>query len=117
MRTLILFTAILISFSSFTSDTQVIKTQLRVTVLDDAGNLVQGATIQLYANEEDFNKEKNPISEKLTTDEKGVAKFDDLDTKVYYLLVEKGDMNNWGGGVQTDLLKAKKVNKINIIIE
>ena len=99
------------------ANAQFVKTQLKVTVMDELGNYVEGAEIRLFANEEDFKKEVNQVGEKLITDEKGVAKFDSLHPKVYYILVEKGDMNNWGGGVQTDLLKEKKVNKINIIIE
>ena len=99
------------------SKAQLVKTHLKVTVLDDAGNLVEGAEVQLYTSDADFKKEQNPATEKLKTDEKGVVVFKELKARVYYVLATKGEQNNWGGGIQTDKLIEKKVNKINIIIE
>lgn len=117
MKKLFLLILFAVGLGFMEVNAQFVKTQLKVTVIDELGNFVEGAEIRLFANEEDFKKEVNPVGEKLITNEKGVAKFESLMPKVYYILVEKGDMNNWGGGVQTDLLKEKKVNKINIIIE
>ncbi|MDH5397498.1 MAG: prealbumin-like fold domain-containing protein [Cyclobacteriaceae bacterium] len=99
------------------AEDQLIKTALRVTVLDDSGNITEGAEVQLYKSEEDYKKEVNPVTDKLITNEKGQVYFKELEPRVYYILATKGDMNNWSGGVQTDKLKEKKVNKINIIIE
>ena len=106
-----------IGLMAFKADSQVFRTQLKVTVIDDAGNFVEGAHVVLFKTMEDYKAEKNPATEKLKTDSKGVVKFDNLEAKVYFVLAEKGDMNNWGGGVETDLLVEKKVNKVNIIIE
>ena len=117
MRKLIILLSFIGVFSISEVNAQLFRTQLKVTVLDDAGNSVENAEVVLYKSEEDFKKEQNPISDKLKTDVKGVVKFDNLEAKVYFILVQKGDMNNWNGGIKTDALIEKKVNKINIIID
>ena len=99
------------------SKAQLIKTHLKITVIDGTGNLVEGAEVQLFTSDADFKKEQNPATDKLKTDEKGVVVFKELKARVYYVLATKGDLNNWGGGIQTDKLKEKKVNKINIVID
>jgi hypothetical protein len=43
--------------------------------------------------------------------------FKGLEAKIYYVAAVKGDKNNYGAGVQTGKLEAKKVNKVTIIIE
>jgi len=95
---------------------QFVKTQLRVTVIDNLGNIVKDAKVRLFLKEEDYKKEVNAVG-MAESNEKGIASFNDLQDRVYYVLVEKGDMNNWGGGNVTDRLTPKRVNKINIIIE
>lgn len=95
---------------------QIIKTQLTVTVRDDLGNIVTGATVKLYETEDDYNKEENVAAEG-TTDDKGKAKFKELKAIPYYLLVEKGDKNNFGGGEQTGKLEEKKINQVTVVIQ
>lgn len=107
---------VLISFVTILSSFQIIKTQLHITVRDGLGNTVEGAVISLYETEEDYGKEENLVaSEK--TDDKGKAKFKDLKAIAYYVLVQKGDKNNFGGGEQTGVLDANKLNKVTIVIE
>ena len=103
----------------FTSaDTQLFKTALRVTVLDDSGNVMEGATVRLFASEKDYKEEKNAIKpDEASTDDKGVIWFRDIEAKEYWVLAEKGDKNNWESGIKTEPLLQKKVNRINIIIE
>lgn len=96
---------------------QITKTSIKATVLDDLGNPVEGATILLYANEQDYRSSKNPVAEKAMTNKKGEAKISDLEAKAYFIDVRKGDLNNNGAGVEIDALQAGRVNKINIIIE
>jgi hypothetical protein len=50
------------------------------------------------------------------TDAKGRASFDSLEPKVYYIIVEKGDMDNSDGGTKTEALIPKRINKVTIII-
>jgi hypothetical protein len=95
---------------------QIIKTQLQVTVRDDVGNISEGVTVQLFEKEDDYKAEKNVAAEAVT-DKKGVAKFKDLKAVSYFVLARKGDLNNFGGGEQTDKLDAKKINKVTIVIQ
>ena len=96
---------------------QVMKTSLRITVLDELGNPVEGATINLYANESDYRSSTNPVAPTATTNNKGIAKVSELESKAYFIDVRKGDKNNVGAGIQTNVLDANRINKVNIIIE
>ena len=49
-----LFAGVLMIFSGF----QLIKTTLNLTVRDEVGNTVEGATVQLFETEEDYTAEK-----------------------------------------------------------
>ena len=97
---------------------QLLKTDLKITVIDDLGNIQEGATVRLFLTEKDFKEETNAILPKEKgTDKKGVIWFKDLEARAYYVLAESGDKNNWGGGTKTDVLKSKKVNKVNIVVD
>ena len=109
---------VLVAAISFAASDQLFKTDLKITVLDDLGNIQEGATVRLFLTEKEFKAEENAIeSKEKGTDEKGVIWFKNVEAKSYYVLAENGDKNNWGGGVKTGLLKSKKVNKVNIIID
>lgn len=111
---LIIFGALLISAT--TENAQIIKTQLHVTVRDELGNTVTGATVKLFEKEDDYKAEKNHVAEGVT-DEKGVAKFKELKTIAYFILAQKDDLNNFGGGEQTGTLEAKRINKTTVVIQ
>ena len=81
----------LLSFIRIHED--VLKTSLTVTVRDDAGNTVEGATIQLFEREDDYKAENNAVAKEIT-DNKGVARLKELKAIVYYVLVQKGDKDN-----------------------
>jgi len=108
---------LMMAFSSQRENSELLPTSLNVKVLDYLGNIVEGATVRLFHNEEDYRKETNQVGETQFTDKKGKTTIKNLEPMVYFLYVTKDDMNNVGGGVQTDTLKSGKVNKINIIIE
>ena len=95
---------------------QLIPTNLRITVLDELGNIVEGAVVTLYTSEDDYKKNENPAVDALTTDAKGRVTFKDLSGKKYWVNVEKGDKNNYGAGVEV-VIEPGKLNKSNIIIE
>ncbi|HEX5169058.1 MAG TPA: hypothetical protein VFW11_07775 [Cyclobacteriaceae bacterium] len=95
---------------------QLIKTQLTITVRNDLGNTVEGASVKLYEKEEDYTKETNVAAEGVT-DAKGVVKLKELKAIPYFVQVEKGDLNNFGGGEQTGKLEANKINKVTIVIQ
>ncbi|MBL3658508.1 carboxypeptidase regulatory-like domain-containing protein [Fulvivirga sediminis] len=111
-----LFAIVIIGLCSFSS-ADVLRTSLKLKVLNELGNIEEGASVQLYSSEEDYRAETNPVTEVQYTDKKGEVKFKDLEPKTYFINAEKGDKNNIGAGVQTDVLEEGKMNKITIVIE
>ena len=108
----------LFSLFSFTpTSKQLLPTSLRITVLNELGNAESEVEVTLYLSSEDYKKEKNAVSETKMTDKKGRVTFKGLQPKIYFVNAEKGDKNNYGAGVQTDVLQEGRVNKVNIIIE
>jgi len=112
----VLFSFVAVGFLMLTLQFQIIKTSMNVTVRNELGNTEEGATVTLFETEEDYKTEKNPVGEQ-TTDAKGLARFKDLKPISYYVLVKKGDKNNFGGGEQTGKLEEKRINKVTIVIE
>lgn len=98
------------------SNAQLLKTNLTVMVVDELGNVQNGARVTIYENEEDYTAKANPVRSNLLTDDKGRVKIKKLKEIAYYLRVEKGDKNNAGGGVKTGKLVTKRTNKVNIVI-
>jgi hypothetical protein len=98
------------------SPSQIFKTSLTVTVRDELGNIVEGASVKLFLKEEDFNKDVNPIVEG-TTNKKGVTEFKKLKPESYFVLARKGDKDNAGGGEKIGKLEEGKFNKVTIIIQ
>ena len=105
-----------VSFLLLALSFQLIKTTLNVTVRDDLGNTVEGASVQLFETEEDYTQEQN-VAAQGVTNEKGVVKLKDLKAITYYVIVRKDDMDNAGGGEQTGQLEEKKINKVTIVIQ
>jgi len=114
MRTVRIFfvLAIMTALLSF----QLIKTTLTITVRDEVGNVVEGAKVQLFERQDDYNKEQNIAAEGVT-DAKGILKLKDLKAISYFVIVRKDDKDNSGGGEQTGKLEGKKINKVTIIIQ
>jgi uncharacterized protein (DUF2141 family) len=107
---------VVVLFVLMASAFQLIKTQLTVTIRNDLGNIEQGATVQLYATEEDYKQEVNAVAEG-TTDAKGIVKFKELKAISYFVIAKKDDKDNFGGGEQTGKLEANRVNKVTIVIQ
>lgn len=105
-----------LTISSFHAQAEFLPTKLRITVVDELGNIVEGATITLYKNEADYRSNKNPV-QSLTTDKKGRATFTDLEPVSYFIDARKGDKNNDGKGAVTAPLLEGKINKLNTVIE
>lgn len=112
MRTTFFLVALSLLLSSF----QIIKTQMHITIRDELGNTTEGVTVQLFENQEDYNAEKNVVAEAVT-DKDGIVKIKDLKPISYFVLARKGDLNNFGGGEQTEKLVEKKINKVTIVIQ
>ena len=103
-------------FLAASAEAQIIKTSLTMTVRDDLGNTVAGATVKIFENQADYTAEKNPAAEGVT-DEKGVVKFKNLKAIAYYILARKDDKDNAGGGEQTGKLEEKRINKATVVIQ
>ena len=114
---ILLIIPLLVAFTYQRGNSEILPTSLNVKVLDYLGNIVEGASVRLFHTDEDYRKEENQIGETQFTDKKGKTTIKNLEPRIYFLYVTKDDMNNVGGGVQTDTLKSGKVNKINIIIQ
>ena len=95
---------------------QLFPTNLRITVLDDLGNLEAGAVVVLFTTEQDYRFETNPVAGPLESDKKGRVTFKRIPAQAYYLMVTKGDKNNDGKGVKTAILDAGRMNKVNVVI-
>ena len=108
---------ILISILAITfSQAQLINTSLTITVRDELGNTVEGASIKLFDNEENYNKEKNAIAEGVT-EAKGTFRFKKIKATSYFVLVKKDDKDNAGGGEKIGKLEEGKFNKVTIVIQ
>ena len=105
-----------LSFLLLSQSFQIIKTTLSLTVRDEVGNTVEGATVQLFEKEEDYVAEKN-VAVEGTTDAKGILKLKDLKAMSYFVIVRKDDKDNSGGGERTGKLEEKRINKVTIVIQ
>ena len=106
----------IVSIAILLSGFQLIKTTLHITVRDDLGNIVEGASVRLFETEDDYNKEENVVAEG-ATDKYGIVKFKDLKAIAYYVIIRKDDKDNSGGGERTAVLEAKRINKVTIVIQ
>jgi hypothetical protein len=106
----------LIGFSFTYRPVQLINTSLTITVRDEVGNTVAGASIQLFESEENYTKEKNAVAAGVT-DAKGVFRFKKLKAAPYFVLVKKDDKDNSGGGEKIGKLEEGKFNKVTIVIQ
>jgi hypothetical protein len=109
-------TLFIFAVSVVSSSFQLIKTTLNLTVRDEVGNTVEGATVQLFEKEEDYTAEKNVVAEGVT-DAKGILKLKDLKAISYFVIVRKDDKDNSGGGERTGKLEEKRINKVTIVIQ
>lgn len=107
--------ALLLLATILVAEAQIIKTSLNLTIRDELGNIVEGATVTLFETQADYNEEKNPVVT-ASTDKKGVVKFKDLKAISYYVIVRKDDKDNSGAGEQVGQLEANRINKATIII-
>lgn len=110
----VIFTIPLMSFDSAKSD--LFPTVLKITVRNELGNPVEGATVTLYKNQADYIDAENPAYEPQKTDKKGRVKFKKIKATSYFVDAQKGDKSNEAGGVETQRLDDGKVNRITIVI-
>ena len=112
----IVLVLVILMISAQSAHAQLLNTKLQITVTNDLGNLVEGATVTLYKTMDDYDSEVNPV-QSATTDAKGRVLFYELEPIAYYMTVTKDDLTNAGRGTQTTKLIEKKKNLINVVIE
>lgn len=92
-----------------------IPANLRVTVIDELGNLLPGATVTLYTSQEDYTQSKNAISSAVSN-KKGFVNFKKLKAQAYFIDARKEDLSNDGAGAATDTLQEGRINKVNVVV-
>jgi len=116
MKLTFLLTILIFGTAQESSEEQLLPTKLRITVIDGLGNFVEGASVSIYENEEDYRSSTNAVGTG-ETDKKGRVMFKDLKLIGYYIEAKKGEQNNNGEGVLTSKLSEGKINKVNTVIE
>jgi hypothetical protein len=114
MKSLLIFA--LVFNLSVSKPFQLFNTSLTVTVRDEVGNTVAGASVKIFVKEDDYTKETNAVEEG-TTDARGVVKFKKLNPQGYFILCRKEDKDNAGGGEKVSPLKKGEFNKITVVIQ
>lgn len=100
MRKLIILSlllSIIVVFTNCKKDKNTNPTTLTITIGDDLGYAIQGASVTLYKTETDWSNGTNPVGTTLLTDSVGKVKFTNLSSMVYYWFAEKGCKNNANG--------------------
>ncbi len=116
MKMLTVFSMLMFSNVSGVDESGILPTKLRITVIDGLGNFVEGATVAIYENEQDYRVSENAVAEKVT-DARGRVTFKKLKTIHYYVEAKKEEQNNNGEGVKTGKLAEGKINIVNTVIE
>ena len=116
MKKILLLPVFILLMTTLVSQAQILNTSLTLTVRDELGNPVEEATVKIFKTEKDYLAETNVFMEGIT-DKKGVVKFKKLAGVSYFVLAQKGDINNAGGGEQIGKLEEGKFNKATIIIQ
>lgn len=112
-----LMTTLVFGFSAFAyANLKLLPTSLKVLVLDELGNPVEGAEVSLFKTEEDYREGKNMLVKK-TTDDDGEAVFKKLEVMSYFVHAHYEGKTNVGGGVQTEELIEGRTNKVNTIVQ
>lgn len=87
-------------------------TSLEITVSDELGNRVAGASVALLDDEE-----LTPMGESQTTDVNGIVTFKNLEARKYAWAAVKGCKNNANGsGISVSPLTANIKNTVNTVI-
>ena len=109
--TMLLLTAVMGFAAQNEASAQIFSTKLKITVLDELGNVVPDAKVLLFKNKADWEKEANEVQPFKLTNIKGQVTFKKLTQETYYVLVRKGDKDNIGRGEKVEKMVAKKLNK------
>lgn len=82
------------------NDTTPQPTSLQLTLTDEAGNRVSGATVNLYGSQTDWDNGTNTLGTQFS-DVNGIVTFSGLQSQKYYWFAQKDCKNNIMGASQT----------------
>lgn len=92
-------------------------TSLELLLKDELGNIVSGASVELYSSETDWNNASNQIGTTLTSDALGKVVFNNVSNIKYYWFAEKDCKNNVNGAItSSSALTSNIKNTFNIIL-
>jgi len=92
-------------------------TSLEITVQDNSGNIVSGASVKLYSSISDWTNATNQIGATQYSDASGKVEFTGLSNIKYYWYVEKDCQNNFNGTNTTaSALVAEVTNLSSVVI-
>ncbi len=112
MATLILFS----NCKKSSTDQPPPKTSLKITVSDDLGNKVSGASVAIYETLADLQDDLHRIGSSVTN-VNGEVTFTDLKAIKYYWFAEKGCKNNaFGSAVTVNSITANITNTTTTVL-
>lgn len=115
-KNLLLFVFPTALFLSCSKDEAPPPTNLQITILDEFGAKVSGATVSLYPTEKDLQNQTNPIDSMLTAGEDGTVTFNNLSVKQYYWFVQKDCKNNLFGSYTTPDIIPNGTTSVNTVL-
>jgi hypothetical protein len=121
MKKIILLLTVFVSVAILNSctkdDVQPTPTSLELTLKDELGNIVSGASVKLYSSQTDWSNGTNQVGATQFSDVSGKVSFSDLSSIKYYWDAEMDCKNNVNGGITTtSALTANVNNTANIIL-
>lgn len=93
------------------------STSLELSLKDELGNIVSGASVKLYSSETDWKNSTNQVGTTQFSDASGKVKFNNLSNIKYYWFAEKDCKNNVNGAITTTSPLTSNVNNtVNAIL-
>lgn len=94
------------------------QTTLRLTLIDELGNPISGASVKLFASNTDYKNRSNQVGATVFSNSSGQATFEGLTGIQYFWYAEKDCRNNSKGAITTTapITEGKNNTVDNIIL-
>ncbi len=121
MRKLLLIITLFLTILSFIAcnpaGADVDGTSLSLTLKDELGNTVSGASVKLFASQTDWVMGTNQVSTTQFSDETGKVTFSGLSAIKYYWFAQKDAKNNYNGACTTTAaIEADVTTKLTVVL-
>lgn len=111
-----LFTLLFFSGCSDKDDPEP-TTALEIIVLDESGNPVENANVQLYQTEEDWKELKNQLGKTKATDKTGKVTFTGLKGATYFWFARKECKNSYNNNSSTlSVIPANQTTSLETVL-